>query len=94
MKSSMFFNSSDNEDDGAGITKKVELPFGGMQCARAIRAKICKFNVNTEVRAAARAAVAARAAEGKDVLDVMVGAVDAMVPVIKSKLLAFAPQRT
>ena len=60
--------------------------------ARAIHAKICKFNVNTEVRAAARAAVAARAAEGKDVLDVMAGAVDAMVPVVQAKMRAFAPK--
>ena len=58
---------------------------------RAIRAGICKFNVNTEVRAAARKAVAAKAAEGKDVLDVMGAAVDAMVPVIIEKQRAFAP---
>ena len=58
---------------------------------RAIRASVCKFNVNTEVRAAARAAVAKRAAEGRDVLDVMLGAVDAMVPVVHAKMKAFAP---
>lgn len=61
------------------------------QIRRAIRASICKFNVNTEVRAAARAAVAARAAEGKDVLDVMGGAVEAMVPVVAAKMMSFAP---
>jgi len=59
--------------------------------ARAIRASVCKFNVNTEVRAAARAAVAAKAAEGKDVLDVMGGALEAMVPVVTAKIKAFAP---
>ena len=32
---------------------------------RAISASVCKFNVNTEVRAAAREAVAKRAAEGR-----------------------------
>ena len=57
---------------------------------RAIRAGICKFNVNTEVRAAARAAVATRAAEGRDVLDVMGGAVEAMAPVVEAKMRAFA----
>jgi tagatose 1,6-diphosphate aldolase GatY/KbaY len=60
---------------------------------RAIRASVCKFNVNTEVRAAARAAVAAKAAEGRDVLEVMGGAMEAMVPVIEAKLRAFAPGR-
>ena len=45
-----------------------------------------------EVRAAARKAVAARAAEGRDVLDVMQGAVEAMTPVVEAKMRAFAPK--
>ena len=58
---------------------------------RAIRASICKFNVNTEVRAAARKAVAAKSAQGRDVLEVMGAATAAMVPVITEKLRSFAP---
>uniref|UniRef100_A0A7S3K3S6 Uncharacterized protein n=1 Tax=Aureoumbra lagunensis TaxID=44058 RepID=A0A7S3K3S6_9STRA len=58
---------------------------------RAISAGVCKFNVNTEVRAASRQAVKVASAADKDVLDIMKDSVDAMVPVIEAKLRAFAP---
>ena len=58
--------------------------------ARAISMSICKFNVNTEVRAAAREAVARHASEGRDVLDVMGASVEAMAPVVEAKLRVFA----
>ena len=57
--------------------------------ARAIAEGVTKFNVNTEVRAAARAATARASADGRDVLDVMGAAVDGMVPVIAEKIRAF-----
>ena len=57
--------------------------------ARAIAEGVAKFNVNTEVRAAARAATARASADGGDVLDVMGASVDAMVPVIAEKMRAF-----
>ena len=60
---------------------------------RAVRTGITKFNVNTEVRAAARAAQAASAADGADVLQCMQASTDAMVPVITEKLRMFAPPR-
>lgn len=63
------------------------------QIRRAIRASICKFNVNTEVRSAARAAVKQSAGEGRDVLDVMAAATDAMAPVVEAHMRAFAPGR-
>ena len=59
---------------------------------RAVRAGVTKFNVNTEVRAAARSASAAAAAEGKDVLDGMGMGVDAMAAIIEEKLRAFNPR--
>ena len=58
---------------------------------RAIRAGICKFNVNTEVRAAAVQGVASASAAGGDVLDLMRAGADAMVPVVEAKLRAFRP---
>ena len=58
---------------------------------RAIRAGICKFNVNTEVRAAAVRGVAEASAAGGDVLDLMRAGADAMVPVVEAKLRAFRP---
>ena len=58
---------------------------------RAIRAGICKFNVNTEVRAAAVRGVASASAAGGDVLDLMRAGADAMVPVVEAKLRAFRP---
>jgi ketose-bisphosphate aldolase len=54
---------------------------------RAMQAGVCKFNVNTELRMAARDA--AKGSAGKDVLDVMKGSVDAMEPVVKAKLRLF-----
>ena len=59
--------------------------------ACAIRAGICKFNVNTEVRAAAVRGVASASAAGGDVLDLMRAGADAMVPVVEAKLRAFRP---
>ena len=56
---------------------------------RAIAAGVTKFNVNTEVRAAARAATRRASADGGDVLDVMGASVDAMVPVIAEKIRLF-----
>ena len=65
---------------------------------RAIDAGVAKFNVNTEVRAAALAAAARALHSGeggegppkkRDVLDVMGASVDAMVPVIVAKMRAF-----
>ena len=53
--------------------------------SRAISAGVCKFNVNTELRAAARAAYA----EGGDVLAAAERATDAMAGVVEAKLLAF-----
>ena len=58
---------------------------------RAIRAGICKFNVNTEVRAAAVRGVAEASAAGGDVLDLMRAGADAMVPIVEAKLRAFRP---
>lgn len=58
---------------------------------RAIRAGICKFNVNTEVRAAAVRGVAEASAAGGDVLDLMRAGADAMVPILEAKLRAFRP---
>ena len=58
---------------------------------RAIRAGICKFNVNTEVRAAAVQGVASASAAGGDVLDLMRAGADAMVPVVEAKMRAFRP---
>ena len=57
--------------------------------ARAITAGICKFNVNTEVRAAARAATADAAAGGADVLAMMVASTDAMTAVVEAKMRCF-----
>jgi len=45
---------------------------------------ICKFNVNTEVRDAAREAI--RLNVGRDVLDVMKASTEAMVPIVTAKL--------
>ena len=53
--------------------------------SRAISAGVCKFNVNTELRAAARAAYA----EGGDVLAAAERATSAMAGVVEAKLLAF-----
>ena len=60
---------------------------------RAIRAGICKFNVNTEVRAAAVRGVAEASAAGGDVLDLMRAGADAMVPIVEAKLRAFRRDR-
>ena len=56
---------------------------------RAIGAGICKFNVNTEVRAAARAATVAAAADGSDVLATMQATTDAMAAVVEEKMRLF-----
>ena len=53
--------------------------------SRALSAGVCKFNVNTELRAAARAAYA----EGGDVLAAAERATSAMAGVVEAKLLAF-----
>lgn len=58
---------------------------------RAVKAGICKFNVNTEVRAAAVQARAAATAEKHDLLQGMSMSVDAMAVVVEAKLRAFAP---
>ena len=58
---------------------------------RAVRAGITKFNVNTEVRAAATAARAAASAEQRDLLDGMGLSVDAMAAVVEAKMRSFAP---
>ena len=60
---------------------------------RAIAAGVTKFNVNTEVRAAAREAAAAAAAAGRDVLATMEATTEAMEAVVEAKLRAFAPGR-
>ena len=49
-----------------------------------------KFNVNTEVRAAAVRATADAAARRLDVLDTMRDATDAMARVVEAKIRAFA----
>lgn len=54
----------------------------------AIRAGICKLNVNTEVRAAARQA--ARDSASLDLLDAMVAGRDAMAAVVEAKMRTFA----
>jgi len=66
------------------------LPEGML--TRAVHAGITKFNVNTEVRAAATAARAAATAEGRDLLDGMGLSVEAMSAVVEAKMRAFAPQ--
>ena len=58
--------------------------------ARAIRQGICKFNVNTEVRGAAREAAAASVAARSDLLDSMKVSTDAMARVVEAKIKAFA----
>jgi len=58
---------------------------------RAIRAGVCKFNVNTEVRAAARLAIQHASSQNKDLLDIMKDNVDAMTPVVTNKIRHFAP---
>ena len=45
---------------------------------RAIRAGVCKLNVNTQVRAAGRAAMVERLESGEDLLGVMKGSEKAM----------------
>ena len=57
---------------------------------RAIDAGVAKFNVNTEVRAAAVRATADAAARRLDVLDTMRDATDAMARVVGAKIRAFA----
>jgi len=57
--------------------------------ARAIAAGVCKFNVNTEVRAAARAATAEAAAGGSDVLAMMKVSTDAMATIVEAKMRCF-----
>jgi len=54
----------------------------------AIRAGICKFNVNTEVRAAARQA--ARDSASLDLLDAMAAGREAMAAVVEAKMRIFA----
>ena len=78
--------------EAAGSTPLVLHGASGLpdaMLARAIAEGVAKFNVNTEVRAAARAATARASADGGDVLDVMGASVDAMVPVIAEKMRAF-----
>lgn len=55
----------------------------------AIARRICKFNVNTEVRTAAKQAVKDGAAKGLDVLDLMKASADAMTPIIAEKISLF-----
>ncbi|KAH8055149.1 3-hydroxyisobutyrate dehydrogenase [Aureococcus anophagefferens] len=60
-------------------------------CLRRARAAgVAKFNVNTEVRAAAVRATADAAARRLDVLDTMRDATDAMARVVEAKIRAFA----
>ena len=76
----------------AGTTPLVLHGASGLpdaMLARAIAAGVCKFNVNTEVRAAARAAAQQAAANGLDVLDAMKLSAVAMQPVVDAKLRAF-----
>ena len=58
--------------------------------ARAIGAGVCKFNVNTEVRAAARAANLRAASAGDDVLACMEASTAAMADVMEAKMRLFA----
>lgn len=55
----------------------------------AISRGICKFNVNTEVRAAAKKAVKAGSEKGLDVLDLMKASANAMTPVVAEKIKLF-----
>lgn len=55
----------------------------------AIARGICKFNVNTEVRAAAKKAVKVGSDRGLDVLDLMKASADAMTPVVAEKINLF-----
>jgi tagatose 1,6-diphosphate aldolase GatY/KbaY len=55
----------------------------------AISRGVCKFNVNTEVRAAAKEAVKDGCAKNLDVLDLMKASAAAMTPVIASKIDLF-----
>ena len=64
------------------------LPEDYLRRARA--AGVAKFNVNTEVRAAAVRATADAAARRLDVLDTMRDATDAMARVVEAKIRAFA----
>lgn len=57
---------------------------------RAIHAGVCKFNVNTEVRAASRMAIKQSSSENRDILDTMQLNRDAMSAVIEAKLKSFA----
>jgi tagatose 1,6-diphosphate aldolase GatY/KbaY len=65
------------------------LPGAAIQ--RAIANGVTKFNVNTEVRAAACSAVAGAVGDGADVLPTMLASADAMQRVIEDKIRAFAP---
>lgn len=66
------------------------LPIGMLH--RAIRAGVCKFNVNTEVRAASRRAVKAASDREADVLDIMKENIEAMAAVVEAKIRAFSPR--
>merc|ERR1711972_715209 len=55
----------------------------------AISRGICKFNVNTEVRVAAKKAIKVGSEKGLDVLDLMKASADAMTPVIAEKIDLF-----
>ena len=56
---------------------------------QAMRAGVCKFNVNTEVRAAALASLKHNVNSGADYLACMEGATADMIPVIQDKMKLF-----
>jgi len=58
----------------------------------AIDRGICKFNVNTEVRAAAKNAIKDGCAKKLDLLDLMKASAEAMTPVIADKISLFKPR--
>merc|ERR1719240_1509370 len=86
------FPRLDRVRDAAGSIPLVLHGASGLPKAtvrEAISRGICKFNVNTEVRAAAKKAVKAGSEKGLDVLDLMKASADAMTPIVAEKIRLF-----